>query len=102
MTIKTVLCAIDINRPEAEAIVLRRAHKIAEAEGLERILVAGGVAANARLRLELCQRAAESNQRAFFPPPEHCTDNAVMIAGLGHHLLAADRLAGLELDVRPN
>ncbi|HJO26203.1 MAG TPA: tRNA (adenosine(37)-N6)-threonylcarbamoyltransferase complex transferase subunit TsaD [Planctomycetota bacterium] len=76
--------------------------RAAEAEGLERILVAGGVAANARLRLELCQRAAESNQRAFFPPPEHCTDNAVMIAGLGHHLLAADRLAGLELDVRPN
>lgn len=35
MTIKTVLCAIDINRPEAEAIVLRRAHKIAEAEGAQ-------------------------------------------------------------------
>ncbi|MGR3321495.1 MAG: universal stress protein [Pseudooceanicola sp.] len=35
MTIRTVLCAIDVNRPDTEADVLRRAWKLAEAEGAQ-------------------------------------------------------------------
>ena len=76
--------------------------RAAQAENLDNILIAGGVAANRRLRQVLGERAGEQGRRTHFPPPEYCTDNAVMIAGLGHHLLAAGQLADLELDVRPN
>lgn len=35
MTIKTVLCAIDVTRPETELGVIQRAHKLASAEGAQ-------------------------------------------------------------------
>jgi tRNA A37 threonylcarbamoyltransferase TsaD len=35
---------------------------------------------------------------AWFPSPAYCTDNAAMIAGLGHELLAAGQIASLESD----
>ncbi len=59
--------------------------------GLPRVVVGGGVACNRRLRQVLTERAAEDGVRVHFPSPAYCTDNAVMIAGLGHELLAAGR-----------
>lgn len=73
----------------------------AEREGYERILVAGGVACNLRLRANMAAAAAAAGLRAHFPAPAFCTDNAVMIAGLGWPLLLAGRTAGLELDASP-
>ncbi len=74
---------------------------VARERGLDTILVSGGVAANRRLRAVLGERAAAEGRRAIFPPPELCTDNAAMVAGLGHHLFAAGRRAGWELDASP-
>lgn len=76
----------------------RETLRACEREGLTRVLVAGGVACNARLRQELCRRAAERGIAATFPSPAYCTDNAVMIAGLGHELLAAGKTASWDLD----
>jgi N6-L-threonylcarbamoyladenine synthase len=72
--------------------------RAAERESVRTILVAGGVACNRSLRREMCARAEQRGLRAIFPSPAYCTDNAVMIAGLGFHLLRAGRTAGLELD----
>lgn len=72
--------------------------RAAEAEGLSTILVAGGVACNRSLRAEMVSRALERGIQAHFPSPAYCTDNAVMIAGLGFHLLRAGRTASLDLD----
>lgn len=47
------------------------------------IVVAGGVAANQRLRTLLAARFSE--QRLLFPALRFCTDNAAMIAALGFH-----------------
>ena len=69
--------------------------------GLATILVAGGVACNQRLRREMVARAEREGLRACFPSPAYCTDNAVMIAGLGHELLVAGRTADLALDAAP-
>jgi N6-L-threonylcarbamoyladenine synthase len=68
---------------------------------LRRVLVAGGVACNRRLRQELHSRAALVGVEAFFPSPAYCTDNAAMIAGLGYHQLRAGLHAGLDLDAAP-
>ncbi len=59
-----------------------------EQTGLSRLVVAGGVGANRRLRA-LLQSAAETQAfELYFPRPEFCTDNAAMIAFAGHARLA--------------
>jgi len=67
-------------------------------EGFTRVLVAGGVACNRRLRQEMQLRAASHGIAALFPSPAYCTDNAAMIAGLGYHHWRAGHAAGLDLD----
>ena len=72
--------------------------------GLRRLVVAGGVGANRRLRAQLDAGAARLKSRVHYPPPALCTDNGAMIA-----MAAALRLqAGLAdlstqgaFDVRP-
>jgi N6-L-threonylcarbamoyladenine synthase len=51
-----------------------------EREGLERLVVAGGVGANAKLRERLSACAAQVGAQVFFPPLRLCTDNGAMIA----------------------
>src|SRR6185436_15962330 len=51
-----------------------------EREGLERLVVAGGVGANTRLRARLSEEAQRRGARVFFPPLRLCTDNGAMIA----------------------
>lgn len=76
----------------------RETLKACEQERLSEVLVAGGVACNGRLREVLSSRARERGIRVTFPSPAYCTDNAVMIAGLGCELLRAGRKAGFEVD----
>ena len=73
----------------------------ARGEGLETVLVTGGVACNRRLRERMTAEAAELGVRAVFPSPAYCADNAAMIAGLGHHLLHAGRTADWTADASP-
>jgi len=68
-------------------------------EGISRILVGGGVARNQRLRTTLTAQAKNQGCEAAFAEPEHCTDNAVMVAGLGHALLEAGQVVDLRADV---
>jgi N6-L-threonylcarbamoyladenine synthase len=74
----------------------------ARREGLGTLLVSGGVACNRRLRAELTARAAAADVRAVFPRPELCTDNAVMVAGLGWERLQAGLADGYGLDASPS
>jgi len=65
------------------AIVDVLAAKCAQAldrEGLQRLVVAGGVGANIALRERLVQAAAARGARVYFPPLRLCTDNGAMIA----------------------
>ena len=61
----------------------------ADQQGVETILVSGGVACNSLLR-ELFQEAARAHGlRVFFPTPALSTDNAAMIAAAGYYRIAA-------------
>ena len=65
------------------AIVDVLAAKCAQAldrEGLQRLVVAGGVGANIALRERLVQAGAARGARVYFPPLRLCTDNGAMIA----------------------
>lgn len=66
--------------------------------GIPRLLVGGGVARNGRLRETVRRGAEREGVAAVFAAPEHCTDNAVMIAGLAWERLQAGHTAGLDLD----
>ncbi|HCJ09763.1 MAG TPA: tRNA (adenosine(37)-N6)-threonylcarbamoyltransferase complex transferase subunit TsaD [Clostridiales bacterium] len=55
------------------------------------LAVTGGVAANRGLRRALAARAAQEGVMLAVPEPRYCTDNAAMVAGLAHFLLAAGR-----------
>ena len=57
-----------------------KALKAAEREGLERIVVAGGVGANRLLRSDIAERFSGD---VFYPRFEFCTDNGAMIAVAG-------------------
>jgi N6-L-threonylcarbamoyladenine synthase len=75
---------------EAVADVLtRKAVRAATELGMSTLLIAGGVAANSRLRELADQRCAEAGLTLRIPRPRLCTDNGAMIASFAAHLIAA-------------
>jgi N6-L-threonylcarbamoyladenine synthase len=54
-----------------------------EQTGHQRLVVAGGVSANQRLRHSLDGMASRAGARVYYPRPEFCTDNGAMIAYAG-------------------
>ncbi|BBZ37648.1 tRNA (adenosine(37)-N6)-threonylcarbamoyltransferase complex transferase subunit TsaD [Mycobacterium conspicuum] len=75
---------------EAVADVLtRKAVRAATALGVQTLLIAGGVAANSRLRELAAQRCAATGLALRIPPLRLCTDNGAMIAAFAAHLVAA-------------
>ncbi len=60
-------------------------------EGVEHLLLGGGVSANSRLRVLVQERAAKAGLRVRIPRPGLCTDNGAMVAALGSLLVAAGR-----------
>jgi N6-L-threonylcarbamoyladenine synthase len=65
--------------------------KAASAHAVGRIVLAGGVAANSRLREKMKQKAEMEGLKVYFPAPKFCTDNGAMIALAGYHLLKRGR-----------
>jgi len=57
--------------------------------GVPRLLLGGGVVANARVRELAAQRCAEAGIELRIPPLALCTDNGAMIAALGAQLIMA-------------
>jgi N6-L-threonylcarbamoyladenine synthase len=75
---------------EAVADVLTaKAVRAAEELDVSTLLIAGGVAANSRLRELAEERCAAAGLTLRVPPPRLCTDNGAMIASLAAHLIAA-------------
>jgi len=63
------------------------------------LLVAGGVSANRALRASFLAR---SKLPVHVPPIQLCTDNAAMIAAVGHRRFLAGQRDALDIDVLPN
>jgi N6-L-threonylcarbamoyladenine synthase len=74
---------------EAVADVLtEKAVRAAQAEGVDHMIIGGGVAANSRLRALAQERCAAAGIRLRVPRPALCTDNGAMVAALGAQLVA--------------
>jgi len=74
---------------EAVADVLtRKAVEACRAQGVDHLVIGGGVAANSRLRALAEERCAQAGIRLRVPRPGLCTDNGAMVAALGAELVA--------------
>jgi N6-L-threonylcarbamoyladenine synthase len=72
-------------------VLTRKAVDAARDQGIEDILIGGGVAANSRLRVLAEERAAQHGIRVRVPRPGLCTDNGAMVAALGAEMVARGR-----------
>jgi N6-L-threonylcarbamoyladenine synthase len=70
-------------------------------EGLDTVVLAGGVAANTRLRARFAEACGENGQRLIVPSIPLCTDNGAMVAASGANLLAAGHTSDLALTADP-
>ncbi|HEY8884878.1 MAG TPA: tRNA (adenosine(37)-N6)-threonylcarbamoyltransferase complex transferase subunit TsaD [Chloroflexota bacterium] len=93
------LSLADVAASFEEAVVdvlVTKTQRAADEFGVRQVLLAGGVAANARLRAEMDRRV---QRPVLYPPLSLCTDNAAMIAAAGFYRFVAGHRSGLDLDV---
>jgi N6-L-threonylcarbamoyladenine synthase len=94
----------DIARGFEDAVVDTLAIKCRRAlaqTGSDKLVIAGGVGANRKLREQLARAGAREGFKVYFPRPEFCTDNGAMIALAGALRLRAGLHDGLEIKVAP-
>ncbi len=70
-------------------VLLTKALRACAETGIAALLIAGGVAANSRLRAEAARRCQMAGVELRIPPMELCTDNGVMVAALTSLALSA-------------
>ncbi len=98
-TVANLAAGFEIAVTESIADRVKRA--IAMAPGMTALVVAGGVAANRRLRTRLAETAAKGNLPLVAPPIHLCTDNAAMIAWTGLEHLKRGEVSALDFAPRP-
>jgi N6-L-threonylcarbamoyladenine synthase len=94
----------DVARAFEEAVVDTLAIKCRRAlreTGRRRLVVAGGVSANSRLRERMAALEAELRVTVSFPRPAFCTDNGAMIAYAGCQRLLAGQVDDLTIRATP-
>lgn len=79
--------------------LVREAVEAATHYRARQIVVAGGVAANQRLRDCMQAAAGERGLSVYFPPKSLCTDNAAMVAAAGHFQAALEGPDDLSMEV---
>ncbi len=72
-------------------VLLNKAIKAATDQGIDSLLIAGGVAANSRLREVAKERCEKAKIELRIPPPALCTDNGAMVAALGSLAISAGK-----------
>ena len=95
---------VDIAASFQEALVdtlVKKSIKALKQTGLRRLVIAGGVSANTRLRERLEADLAKINGTVYYSEPALCTDNGAMIAFAGYQRLKAGQHDGLSVTTTP-
>jgi N6-L-threonylcarbamoyladenine synthase len=83
-------------------VLVRKGRRAVRRVRAEHLVLAGGVAANTRLRERMCDAGTCEGFRVHLPDRHLCTDNAAMIAAAGHARLLRGERAGYDLNAVPN
>ncbi len=98
-TIAQIACAF---QTAVVDVITQKTMRAAESEGLQRIVVAGGVACNSGLRKKFAELAVKNNVEVFFPAPLLCADNSAMLAVAGDYYLSRGISSPLDLNAVSN
>ncbi len=79
-------------------ILVPRAMEAVKRKEYRKLAVAGGVAANSRVRGDLEKACKEAGVRLFLPPLKLCGDNGAMIGSQGYYEYVAGHTAGSDLN----
>ena len=93
--------AASLCRAISDALV-PRTMQAAKELGYGKVCVAGGVAANSRIRGDFAKACSKSGDRLYIPPMRLCGDNAAMIGAQGYYEFLAGHTAGSELNAFAN
>ena len=83
-------------------VLLAKARRAAADLGAKGLCLAGGVAANSRLREQALDVCMADGLRPFVPSPASCTDNAAMVAAAAWWRLQSDGPSPLDTGADPN
>ncbi len=81
------------------SILLNKLKKAATQTGIKDICLAGGVAANKRLRKSFEETGKSLGWKTFIPKMEYCTDNAAMISVTGYYKYLDQEFSPLSVTV---
>ena len=90
------LCA-SYSAAVSDMLVPRAMQALAQT-GYDKLAIAGGVAANSRIRGDLTRRAEEAGVKLYMPPLSLCGDNGAMIASQGYYEYLAGNVADMTLN----
>ncbi|MBI3773689.1 MAG: tRNA (adenosine(37)-N6)-threonylcarbamoyltransferase complex transferase subunit TsaD [Gammaproteobacteria bacterium] len=93
----------DIARAFEEAVadtLAIKCRRALEATGMKRLVLAGGVSANQRLRERMQRLSTEQQVQIYYPRPQFCTDNGAMIAYAGWRRLQAGQQETVAITAR--
>ena len=79
-------------------VLVSKTVQAAQQEGVKRIVLAGGVAANQRLRQRIMEESRGRKLNVYLPSPLFCTDNAAMVGVVGHEYLKRGMKSPLSLN----
>jgi N6-L-threonylcarbamoyladenine synthase len=83
-------------------VLVDKSIRLAKERKTDKIVLAGGVAANQGLRELLSKRGKEENIEIFYPSIKLCTDNAAMIGSAAYFNFINNKVSDLDLSVAPN
>jgi N6-L-threonylcarbamoyladenine synthase len=100
----------EINRADVAAsfqeavmdVITEKAVDAVKASGMDKLAMAGGVAANSRLREKLGALCEKEGIQLYRPHPALCTDNGAMVACAAYYKYKNGETDGLDLDASPS
>ncbi len=80
-------------------VLVEKSVRAVKVSGLDKLVLAGGVAANSRLRQLITQRCKEEKIKLYLPAINLCTDNAAMIGVAAYYKYKSQGADDLTFDV---